>query len=225
MCCAPGNQKVKSPDDFGKLWKELWCFICLASFFHKFLTLVYFTEISPASKSAFTDNDVETRREMLWQITTMCPLDFRRNIIFARFPWTYRLPPNPGRVPWDLPACCPSRYCCCPPPAGPMLWASARPRSRVATRCRQRQRVWNQRLELLPPLDHSPQISKWARKDAQTLWTASRRQLWPWCPLGRGPKSVQAALSGPATHTQGWPGLLMLQCLCLMAEFRDSRQD
>lgn len=110
-------------------------------------------------------------------------------------------------------------------PAGPMLWASTWPRSWVATRCRQRQRVWNQRSELLPPLDHSPQISKWARKDAQTLWTASRRQLWPWCPLGRGPKLVQAALSGPATHTQGWPGLLMLQCLCLMAEFSDWRQD
>ena len=44
-------------------------------------------------------------------------------------------------------------------------------------------------------------------------------------PLGRGPKSVQAALSRPATHTQGWPRLLMRQCLCLMAEFRDSRQD
>lgn len=82
-----------------------------------------------------------------------------------------RLLANSGRVPWDLSACCLShpgiQLLLLLPQPGFVLQVSALPRSRMAMSCRLEERVWNQ--ALFVPLDCSPQISKWAKKGAQTV--------------------------------------------------------
>lgn len=158
-------------------------------------------------------------------------LIFCRNIIFALFSQTYRLPANPGRVPWDLSWSLPAAVLAAWHPA--TAAAPTRPVPRVPQLessghwLRQERGVWNVRLEPLLPLQRSLQISKWAGKDArlseQPAWGSSDPGVQS--PLGRDPNVVQAISLDQQHIPKDFPIYWStIQFLCLMVGLRDSRQ-